>query len=70
MLIADQELVTGLFTMHEAIDVAVGRCLPAGLLCTSRGGACAAPTAQRRADAYRDWYGATRPQDRPPGNVI
>jgi L-serine dehydratase len=58
--------------LHEAIDVAdaVGRSLPAELLCTSRGGACATPTAERRARAYRDWYGASRPEDRPPGNLI
>lgn len=58
--------------LHEAIDVldAVGRSLPPELLRTSRGGACATPTAERRAAAYRDWYGATRSQDRPPGNLI
>jgi L-serine dehydratase len=58
--------------LHEAIDVldAVGRSLPPELLCTSRGGACATPTAERRAAAYRHWYGATRPEDRPPGNLI
>jgi L-serine dehydratase len=58
--------------LHEAIDVAdaVGRSLPAELLCTSKGGACATPTAQRCAEAYRSWYEASRPEDRPPGNLI
>lgn len=58
--------------LHEALDVAdaVGRHLPADLLCTSRGGACAAPAAQAQAVSYRDWLAKTRPEDRPPGNLI
>jgi L-serine dehydratase len=58
--------------LHEAIDVAdaVGRRLPADLLCTSRGGACAAPAAQAQAASYCDWLATTRPEDRPPGNLI
>ena len=57
---------------HEALDVAdaVGRGLPADLLCTSRGGACAAPTAARRRVAFEAWLRDTPSQERPPGNLI
>ena len=45
---------------HEAIDVAdaVGRALPPALLCTSRGGACATPSARRGAPPFAP--GSTR----------
>ena len=58
--------------LHEALDVAdaIGRALPPELLCTSEGGACAAPTAQLRREAYRRWFDESRPEDRPPGNLI
>ena len=58
--------------LHEAIDVAdaVGRALLPELLCTSEGGACAAPTARRVRVDYERWVGETRPEDRPPGNLI
>jgi L-serine dehydratase len=57
---------------HEALDVAdrVGRALPAGLLCTSEGGCCTAPAAQARRAAYRRWFEESRPEERPPGNLI
>ena len=58
--------------LHEALDVAdaVGRSLPVELLCTSKGGACLTPTAERCRAAYRSWYESSRPEDRPPGNLI
>jgi L-serine dehydratase len=58
--------------LHEAIDVAdaIGRRLPPELLCTSDGGACAAPSAQERRGAYSRWSRETPPQERPPGNLI
>jgi len=58
--------------LHEAIDAAdaVGRGLPPELLCTSRGGACATPTAARRRAEYADWLAATPPAQWPPGNLI
>jgi len=58
--------------LHEALDVAdaIGRALPPELLCTSEGGACAAPTAQRCRAAYGRWFDESRPEDRPPGNLI
>jgi L-serine dehydratase len=58
--------------LHEAIDVAdaVGRALPSGLLCTSEGGACGAPTAQRCRVEYERWFDQSRPEDRPPGSLI
>ena len=58
--------------LHEAIDAAdaVGRGLPPELLCTSRGGACATPTATRRRAEYADWLAATPPAQWPPGNLI
>jgi L-serine dehydratase len=58
--------------LHEAIDVldAVGRGLPADLLCTSRGGACDTPAAARIMDDYRRWVEETPPEERPPGNLI
>jgi L-serine dehydratase len=58
--------------LHEAIDVAdrIGRALPPELLCTSEGGCCAAPAAQARRAEYRRWFDETRPEDRPPGNLI
>ena len=57
--------------LHEAIDVAdaIGRALPPELLCTSEGGRCAAPTAQARVE-YGRWFDESRPEDRPPGNLI
>ena len=58
--------------LHEALDVAdgIGRALPPELLCTSEGGCCAAPTAQARRAEYRRWFDESRPEDRPPGNLI
>jgi L-serine dehydratase len=60
--------------LHEVIDVAdaVGRRLPAELLCTSRGGAAIAPAARGRATAYREWFEMTQREGiiRPPGNLI
>ena len=58
--------------LHEAIDVAdaVGRALPPELLCTSDGGACAAPAARRRRADYERWFEETPPEERPPGNLI
>ncbi len=58
--------------LHEALDVAdrIGRALPSELLCTSEGGCCTAPAAQARRAAYRRWFDESRPEDRPPGNLI
>jgi L-serine dehydratase len=58
--------------LHEAIDVAdaVGRALPPELKCTAEGGACAAPTARRVRVEYERWFDESRPEDRPPGNLI
>lgn len=58
--------------LHEALDVAdrIGRALPPELLCTSEGGCCTAPAAQARRAAYRRWFDESRPEDRPPGNLI
>jgi L-serine dehydratase len=60
--------------LHEVIDVAdaVGRQLPPDLLCTSRGGACATPTARARASAFREWFEQAQGESlpRPPGNLI
>jgi L-serine dehydratase len=58
--------------LHEALDVAdrIGRALPPELKCTSEGGCCAAPAAQARRAAYRRWFDESRPEDRPPGNLI
>jgi L-serine dehydratase len=58
--------------LHEAMDVAdaIGRALPPELLCTSEGGCCTAPTAKRRRAEYRRWFDETRPEDRPPGNLV
>jgi L-serine dehydratase len=57
---------------HEALDVAdaIGRALPADLLCTSRGGACATPTAARQRVAFAEWLRDVPPELRPPGNLI
>lgn len=61
-------------TLHEAIDVAdaLGRRLPSELLCTSLGGAAAAPAARQQALAFRQWYEQTERDGvmRPPGNLI
>jgi L-serine dehydratase len=60
--------------LHEVIDVAdaVGRRMLPELLCTSRGGASVAPTAQARAQAYKSWFERTQIEGiiRPPGNLI
>ena len=58
--------------LHEAMDVAdrIGRALPPELLCTSEGGCCAAPAAQACRAEYRRWFDESRPEDRPPGNLI
>lgn len=43
---------------HEVVDVAdkIGRGLSGDLLCTSRGGHCAAPTAQQCIQAFNEWH--------------
>ncbi|MCR4805678.1 MAG: L-serine ammonia-lyase, iron-sulfur-dependent, subunit alpha [Clostridia bacterium] len=43
---------------HEELDVAdrIGRSLSGDLLCTSRGGHCWAPSAQKCMKAFRDWH--------------
>lgn len=43
---------------HEVLDVAdtIGRGLSGDLLCTARGGHCAAPTAKKLACSFRDWH--------------
>jgi L-serine dehydratase len=58
--------------LHEALDVAdrIGRALPPELKCTSEGGCCTAPAAQARRAAYRRWFDESRPEERPPGNLI
>ena len=58
--------------LHEAIDVAdgIGRGLPPELLCTSAGGACAAPTAQRCRVDFERWFKESRPEERPPASLI
>ncbi|HET6494173.1 MAG TPA: L-serine ammonia-lyase, iron-sulfur-dependent, subunit alpha, partial [Thermoleophilia bacterium] len=58
--------------LHEALDVAdtIGRGLPSELLCTSKGGACAAPEAQLRRAQYQRWVAKSEPEERPPGNLI
>jgi L-serine dehydratase len=58
--------------LHEALDVAdrIGRALPPELKCTSEGGCCTAPAAQARRAAYRRWFEESRPEERPPGNLI
>jgi L-serine dehydratase len=58
--------------LHEALDVAdrIGRALPPELLCTSAGGACGAPSALARREAYERWFAASAPRARPPGNLI
>lgn len=60
--------------LHEVIDIVdrVGRSLPPELLCTGRGGASVAPSAQRKAVAFREWYEVTVREGlrRPPGNLI
>ena len=58
--------------LHEAIDVldSVGRSLPPELLCTSRGGACAAPAAQIKRAEYQQWFNESGSAERPPANAI
>lgn len=43
---------------HEVLDVAdtIGRGLSGDLLCTARGGHCAAPTARKLACQFREWH--------------
>lgn len=57
---------------HEAMDVldAVGRALPPELLCTSRGGVCAAPSAQAKKAEYQRWFAESKPADQPPACAI
>jgi L-serine dehydratase len=47
---------------HEVVDVAdtIGRGLSGDLLCTARGGHCAAPTAKAKACAFRQWHATQR----------
>ena len=58
--------------LHEAIDVAdgIGRSLPPELLCTSAGGACAAPAAQRCRADFQKWFAESKPAERPPASLI
>jgi L-serine dehydratase len=58
--------------LHEALEVAdtIGRGLPPELLCTAEGGACSAPAAQRYRTEYQRWFDESRPEHRPPGNLI
>jgi len=58
--------------LHEAIDVLdrIGRDLPPELLCTSAGGACAAPAAQRCRADFEHWFAESAPEDRPPASLI
>ena len=58
--------------LHEAIDVAdkIGRSLPPELLCTSAGGACAAPAAQGCRADFEAWFAASKPEERPPASLI
>ena len=58
--------------LHEAIDVAdrIGRSLPPELLCTSAGGACAAPAARACRADFERWFADSRPEDRPPATLI
>jgi len=58
--------------LHEAIDVAdgIGRGLPPELLCTSAGGACAAPAAQRCRADFEQWFADSKPEERPPASLI
>jgi L-serine dehydratase len=58
--------------LHEAIDVAdgIGRSLPPELLCTSAGGACAAPSAQLCRADFAKWFAESRPEERPPASLI
>ncbi|MEI6451560.1 MAG: L-serine ammonia-lyase, iron-sulfur-dependent, subunit alpha [Actinomycetes bacterium] len=58
--------------LHEAIDVAdkIGRSLPPELLCTSAGGACAAPAAQRCRTDFEQWFAESKPEERPPASLI
>jgi len=58
--------------LHEAIDVAdgIGRSLPPELLCTSAGGACAAPAAQRCRADFEQWFAESKPEERPPASLI
>jgi len=58
--------------LHEAIDVAdgIGRGLPPELLCTSAGGACAAPAAQRCRADFEQWFAESKPEERPPASLI
>jgi L-serine dehydratase len=58
--------------LHEAIDVAdkIGRSLPPELLCTSAGGACAAPAAQGCRADFEAWFAESKPEERPPASLI
>jgi L-serine dehydratase len=58
--------------LHEAIDVAdtIGRSLPPELLCTSVGGACAAPAAKRCRVDFERWFAESKPEDRPPASLV
>jgi L-serine dehydratase len=69
MALAGHEAV---LPLHEAIDVAdgIGRSLPPELLCTSAGGACAAPTAQRCRVDFQKWFAESAPEQRPPASLI
>jgi L-serine dehydratase len=69
MALAGHEAV---LPLHEAIDVAdgIGRGLPPELLCTSSGGACAAPAAQRCRGDFERWFADSKPEERPPASLI
>jgi L-serine dehydratase len=64
----------GVLPLHEVIDVAdaVGRQLPSSLLCTAKGGASTAPTAQKQSIAFRKWFERVKDEGAPlpPSNLI
>jgi L-serine dehydratase len=64
----------GVLPLHEVIDVAdaVGRQLPSSLLCTAKGGASAAPAAQKQSIAFRKWFEQVKDEGSPlpPSNLI
>ncbi len=71
LALAGRDAILPLHEVIDAVDV-IGRRLPPELLCTSRGGCSATPTALRQGAAYRDWFRQARAQNLPPppGNLI
>jgi len=58
--------------LREAIDVAdgIGRSLPPELVCTSAGGARAAPAAQRCRADFEQRFAESKAEERPPASLI